>query len=113
VSEIDRVRAAAEALRRDDISCFGQLMFASHASLRNDYEVSCPELDLLVEAARDAGAVGSRLTGAGFGGSTVSLVPVNTVNRFETFVLERYRREAGREAQILRCAASNGLRVST
>jgi galactokinase len=57
----------------EDIAAFGRLMNASHASLRDDYEVSCPELDRLVEAARSAGAHGARLTGAGFGGCIVAL----------------------------------------
>jgi galactokinase len=75
VSEIDRTRRAAQALERSDLAAFGALMTESHRSLRDDYEVSVPELDLLVEAALGAAGVhGSRMTGGGFGGCTVTLV---------------------------------------
>jgi galactokinase len=73
VTERQRVSAAAEAMRRGDSKRFGVLMNASHESLRVDYEVSCAELDALVQLARDSGAAGARLTGAGFGGSVVML----------------------------------------
>ncbi len=73
VTERQRVSSAAEAMRRGDSKRFGVLMNASHESLRVDYEVSCAELDALVQAARDSGAAGARLTGAGFGGSVVML----------------------------------------
>jgi galactokinase len=73
VTERQRVSAAAEAMRRGDTKRFGVLMNASHESLRVDYEVSCAELDALVQTARDCGAAGARLTGAGFGGSAVML----------------------------------------
>ncbi len=73
LSEKQRVSAAAEAMRRGDAKRFGTIMNASHQSLRVDYEVSCPELDTLVEMARECGASGARLTGAGFGGCVVML----------------------------------------
>jgi galactokinase len=73
VSEGTRVPAAEEAMVARDLATFGKLLDASHRSLRDDYEVSCAELDDLVELARDAGAAGARLTGAGFGGSIVAL----------------------------------------
>ncbi len=72
--EAERVEEGERLLRASDLESFGRLMVESHASCRDDYEVSCAELDALVEAALAAGAVGSRLTGAGFGGCTVSLV---------------------------------------
>lgn len=75
VTEIDRVRQAVLAVREARAADLGALMTASHASLRDDYEVSCPELDLAVAAALDAGAWGARMTGGGFGGSAVALVP--------------------------------------
>ena len=65
---------AVEALRRHDFVEFGKLMYASHESLRDDYEVSTPELDAFVELARQSGAMGARLTGAGFGGCAIALV---------------------------------------
>jgi galactokinase len=73
VSENERVRAFAAALRRGDIDALGPLLLASHASLRDDFRVSTPELDALVERLVDAGALGARLTGAGFGGCIVAL----------------------------------------
>lgn len=75
VGENARVLAFADALRARDIAALGPLMLASHASLRDDFRVSTPELDLLVELLVDEGALGARLTGAGFGGCVVALVP--------------------------------------
>ena len=75
VSEIERTIAAAKASQEGNWSEFGRLMDASHTSLRDDFEVRCCELDTLVEIAKDLnGVVGSRMTGGGFGGCTVSLV---------------------------------------
>jgi galactokinase len=73
VSENARVLDFADALRRSDVEALGPLLLASHASLRDDFEVSTPELDELVARLVDAGALGARLTGAGFGGSVVAL----------------------------------------
>ena len=75
VEEIERTRQAVPLLRSGDIGAFGQLMNACHASLRDLYEVSCPELDIMTRIAQPVrGCFGSRLTGAGFGGCTVNLV---------------------------------------
>ncbi len=74
VTEIERVRVAADALERADVDALGAAMTASHASLRDDYEVTVPELDTVVEVALAAGAVGARMTGGGFGGSAIALV---------------------------------------
>ena len=110
VSEIERTLAAAAALERGDLPRFGALMDASHASLRDDYEVSIPELDALVEIARGLpGCYGSRLTGGGFGGSTVSLVAEGAVEGFMADLVAGYRRRLGREAQALVCTPSEGL----
>jgi galactokinase len=75
ISENARVLEAVEALNNNDFTQFGHLMYASHASLRDDYEVSTPELDTFVETAKQNGARGARLTGAGFGGCAIALVP--------------------------------------
>jgi galactokinase len=82
LGEADRVAAGERALAAGDAVAFGRLMDASHASCRDDYEVSVPALDDLVAAAKAAGALGARLTGAGFGGATVSLVPAARVEEF-------------------------------
>ncbi len=74
VTETDRVQRAVEALHRGDFDELGRLFTASHASLRDDYEVSCAELDTAVDAALRAGALGARMTGGGFGGSAIALV---------------------------------------
>jgi galactokinase len=75
VTENARVIRAVEALRSKDFEAFGHLMYASHDSMRDDYEISTPELDAFVEIARDNGAPGARLTGAGFGGCAIALMP--------------------------------------
>jgi galactokinase len=74
VSENTRVLDAVEALRAEDFRELGRLMYASHASMRDDFEISTPELDAFVELARESGALGARLTGAGFGGCAIALV---------------------------------------
>jgi galactokinase len=79
VTEIARVEEAVAMLRADDWPALGHLMDASHDSLRDDFEVSCLELDTAVTAARDAGSLGARMTGGGFGGSAIALVPADRV----------------------------------
>ena len=113
VSENRRVLDAVEALRNGDVARFGDLMYESHVSLRDDFAVSTPELDLLVErASQTEGVMGARLTGAGFGGCTVNLVELDAVGRFEASVVEPYREKTGLAAAALVCRAVNGLRVS-
>ena len=82
ISENARVLDAAEALRDSNFKEFGRLMYASHASLRDDFEVSTPELDTCVETAQQHGATGARLTGAGFGGCAIALVPESETDTF-------------------------------
>ena len=94
ITENARVLESAAALKAGDLERFGRLMNASHDSLRDDYEVSGPELDLLVQIARGVpGVLGSRLTGAGFGGCTVSLVRPEAVEALRAEVLARYQKE--------------------
>ncbi len=90
VAENLRVLAARAALERGDAAGFGRLMLASHRSLRDDFEVSTPELDRLVELSRGAGALGARLTGAGFGGAIVALVPAPATDAFKEKVRAGY-----------------------
>jgi N-acetylgalactosamine kinase len=82
LSEFERVERGRDCLVAGDLDAFGELMNASHESCAHDYKVSCPELDALTHAARQSGALGSRMTGAGFGGSTVSLVRRDDADRF-------------------------------
>ena len=101
VGENARVSAFAEALHRRDLAAAGVQMNRSHASLRDDYEVSCTELDHLVKAAWAApGVYGSRMTGAGFGGCTVSLVASEAVEAFSSSVRSAYEAQTGLTPQI-------------
>ena len=92
VTEARRVELAVGAFAAGDASAVGELMNQSHASCRDDYEVSCPELEALVSIGRELGAFGARLTGAGFGGCTVNAVPSNQVTRFVEGVTAAYYR---------------------
>jgi galactokinase len=109
VTENARTLAAAEALRRGDLPELGRLMNLSHLSLRDDYEVSSAELDALAEIARTLdGVLGSRMTGGGFGGSTVSLVRRGALDQFKTVVAGEYARRTGIETSILVSEAGAG-----
>ena len=109
ISENARVLAAGEALKQSDLDGFGQLMNESHRSLREDYEVSCPELDLMVELARNlSGVYGARMTGGGFGGYTVNLVAVEHVERFKREVTEGYEKAMKLLPEIYVCDVANG-----
>lgn len=112
IYENQRVLDAVMALEHGDLNAFGQLMNRSHISLRDDYEVSCRELDILVEAAWQVeGVFGSRMTGAGFGGCTVSLVQPEAVEKFIQHVASVYQRETGITPEIYPCRAEDGVRV--
>jgi galactokinase len=109
VSENARALAAATALELGDPADFGSLMGESHRSLRDDYEVSCAELDLLVELASQVeGVYGSRMTGGGFGGCTVNLVDAVSVDLFKQSVATGYAKATGREPEIYVCTAAQG-----
>jgi galactokinase len=101
VSEIARTNEAVQCLRKGDLDNFGKLMNASHDSLRYDYEVTGDELDALVEEARSIpGVIGSRMTGAGFGGCTVSLVAESSVPGFIEQVGKKYQERTGLKADF-------------
>lgn len=104
ITENRRVLAAAEALKSHDAERFGQLMFRSHASLRDDYGVSCKELDCLVDlASSSSGVYGARMTGGGFGGCTVNLVRADHVSGFADHILHAYREITGITPAIYIC----------
>jgi galactokinase len=112
-SENERTLQMADALEDGDLTSIGRLMQESHQSLRDDFQVSTPELDFLVERATGLEAViGSRLTGAGFGGCTVNLVEEGAVEAFGRQIREVYGRETGNEATVYRCRAADGLKVT-
>jgi len=109
VTENARVLSAAEALRATDWSKFGELMYESHRSLRDDYEVSCKELDLMVElATKIHGVFGARMTGGGFGGCTVNLVKDESVDDFKTTIAREYENATDLKPEIYVCSASQG-----
>lgn len=108
VSENGRVLDAVEALERGDLERLGALMSASHVSLRDDYRVSTPELDTLVETLVDAGALGARLTGAGFGGAVVAVCQADAVTSVGETATARYRELTGREPRAFTCHAVDG-----
>ncbi|XP_073876631.1 galactokinase isoform X2 [Macaca fascicularis] len=108
VGEIQRTAQAAAALRRGDYRAFGRLMVESHRSLRDDYEVSCPELDQLVEAALAVpGVYGSRMTGGGFGGCTVTLLEASAAPHAMQHIQEHY----GGTATFYLSQAADGAKV--
>ena len=112
ISENGRVLRLVSALENGDLEAVGALMYESHFSLRDDFEVSTPRLDLLVALAqKTSGVIGSRLTGAGFGGCTVTLLRPESVADFESGVVHEYRARTGLEAEMHVCRAVDGLQV--
>ena len=110
VGEVARTAAAVEALKKGEIAYFGELMTASHVSLRDDYEVTGPELDALAEAAWQVeGVLGSRMTGGGFGGCTVSLVKDEAIETFKAFVGAEYEKKTGLKADFYVAEIGDGV----
>jgi galactokinase len=111
IREDQSVLDAVKALERGDLGEVGRLFYASHASLRDDYAVSSPELDVLVEIARATpGVIGARLTGAGFGGCTINLVHEDAVTGFRSAVLREYPARTGLTPRVLEVHAAAGAR---
>ena len=112
VYECERVKRAAEALRKGDILTLGALLNESHASLKNLYETTGLEPDVLAETAQSHPAcIGSRLTGGGFGGCTISLVKKECVQQFEDYLLKQYRQKTGYTAVCYRADIDDGITV--
>jgi galactokinase len=109
IAENARVLGATEALRAEDLERFGKRMAESHSSLRDLYEVSCVELDLMVDQAnRQEGVYGARMTGGGFGGSTINLVESRFADAFAENMARGYEKETGIVPQIYICAPAEG-----
>jgi galactokinase len=109
ITENERTLKAAEHFKKKDLVAAGELMFESHRSLRDDYQVSCPELDELVEiASRTEGVYGARMTGGGFGGCTVNIVKRETADEFIQAATDGYRSKFGREPGIYKFHAADG-----
>jgi galactokinase len=115
ITENERTLEAAQAIRASDWTKAGQLMYASHASLRDDFEVSCAELDLVVELARDigesGGMIGCRMTGGGFGGCTVSLVQTDKLASLSNHIAKVYRERTGIEPTLFVSRPAAGAKV--
>jgi galactokinase len=110
ITEIQRVIDAATALDKDDLEQFGKLMRQSHLSLQNDYEVSCPELDLMVEiASHQTGVYGARMTGGGFGGCTINLAKREAAQQVVERVAAEYQQRTGIHPEIYVSAAAGGV----
>jgi galactokinase len=110
VQENARVLAACEALVKNDMPAFGQLMYGSHAGLRDDYEVSCAELDVLVELARPLpGVLGARMMGGGFGGCTINLVESAHEAAFVAAMQRGFEQHYGRELETYQTTIVNGV----
>jgi galactokinase len=104
VEEIARAKKASTVLQQDDLVSFGKLMYATHEGLSKLYEVSCPELDFLVELAKqDSGVIGARLMGGGFGGCTINIVKDETIPHFIETTSKAYHQKfnIGAEAYIV------------
>ncbi|MBU4509927.1 galactokinase, partial [bacterium] len=112
ISENHRVQTGVQALREGNFSAFGQLMIESHHSLKNDYEVSCTELDLLVNLAlKQEGVLGARMTGAGFGGCTVNLLRREYIDVFEKTIKQGYKKITGILPDIYVTPPAEGAKV--
>lgn len=111
VTENARVEASVLALKGGDLEAFGQLMNESHRSMRDDFEISCGELDLMVDLANESGEVlGARMTGGGFGGCTINLMKPGDHSDFISQITSRYRSETGIEPEIYSCNIGDGIR---
>ena len=111
VAENQRTIDAVAALKEDNIELFGQLMNQSHISLRDDYEVSCEEIDILVDLAwNTSGVIGSRITGGGFGGCTVSIVKNDAIDTFIETIGTAYKEKVGHEAEFYTVEIGDGAR---
>ena len=110
LGEYDRVMAVSEALQRDDYETVGQQMYLTHEGLSKDYEVSCEELDYLVDEARRCGVTGSRIMGGGFGGCTINLLREEVYEEFVNEIPVRYKEKFGVECKIIPVVIGDGAR---
>jgi galactokinase len=112
VQENQRLLDGVAALEADDINTFGQLMYGSHEGLSKWYEVSCPELDILVDIARhQPGVLGARMMGGGFGGCTINLVREADLDQFTSLITEQYKARTGKDTYIHVCKIEDGTHI--
>ncbi|MDE6484484.1 MAG: galactokinase [Duncaniella sp.] len=110
IEEKDRVLGVCDALGRDDIATVGRLMYETHEGLSKEFDVSCEELDYLVEIARECGVTGSRIMGGGFGGCTINLVSDSVYPRFIETVVSKFKARYGHAPRIYDVVISDGAR---
>jgi galactokinase len=112
ITENERTQQAAESLQKKDLATFGQLLYQSHDSLRDDYEVSCPELDRLVKIASQVdGVYGARMTGGGFGGCAIALVKQDAVETLKTAIADQYDGQFEKPAIVYTTYPSSGATI--
>jgi galactokinase len=106
------VLEAERALKAGDFAACGSAMNASHVSMRDDFEITCPEVDMLAGLAQTVkGVYGSRMTGGGFGGCTISLIEASAIDKASQMLTDGYRIAMGRDVDIYVCAPSDGARL--
>ncbi len=112
VGEVDRLIEACDELEKGNVKRVGELMYETHAGLRDNYAVSCKELDILVDIAEKSGVViGSRMMGGGFGGCTINIVHKDHENEFSTKVTEEYKKQAGIDLKIYKVSVEDGTHI--
>lgn len=109
ISEQDRVNKSVDALNNNDLILFGKLMNESHQSLKDDFMVSCLELDYLVDKALEYNAIGARMTGAGFGGCAICLISKNDVQSFKKMMIDSYQKDMNLTLEIYEVTIENGV----
>lgn len=110
ITEQARTIEAVQALRQDDLSTFGRILNQGHQSIRDDFEVSCLELDVLQASFVKHGAIGARMTGAGFGGCVIAIVPTNQIESIQIHVQNEYQIQTKRHADFYLCETHDGAR---
>ncbi len=114
VQENQRLADGVMALENNDVAAFGQLMYGSHEGLSHQYEVSCPELDILVDIARQQpGVLGARMMGGGFGGCTINLVQETELDHFSRVITREYKAQTGKDTYLHTCKIQDGTRIVT
>jgi galactokinase len=112
IEEIERTKKAGEVIEKNDITALGKLLFQTHKGLSRQYEVSCDELDFLVELARNSKAVlGARMMGGGFGGCTINIIKKNEINNFLTQTKEAYKEKFGYDCTVIKVKLSKGTQL--
>lgn len=113
VEEIQRLLDACTALEKGNLKLLGELMYQTHAGLRDEYEVSCKELDILVDIAKERGVIGSRMMGGGFGGCTINIISKSETDSFIKAAEEKYKSETGIDLKTYKVSIEKGTSIIT